>query len=286
MNQMLDFLPFSVKNALSYLNMNLVYELRLRADQAVRVNYGGNYSLLGERGLVSRSQDAIVVQADEIAETVFVAGKYSVYSVEEQLRRGFITAEHGERIGLAGEFVFEKGQALTTKNFTSLCIRVPHEIRGSGEEIFRKCLSDGLKNLLVCSPPGQGKTTILRDLTRILSEKTQKNVLVCDERGEIAVGELGGTVDAYLYADKATAFECGVRAMRPDIIVCDELSALDCKAVQYAVNGGVKVIASAHIERIAGIVAPFLGTFERFAFLSPQVIGRVDGIYDERLRLV
>ncbi len=241
---MLEFLPDNIKEALRHVNLNRVYEIRLRAGRPVTVNYEGKYRCLGAYGLVEKPSAALHPSLTEIGDTVFSAGRFSVYSVEEQIKRGFITGEYGERIGLAGQYVFEKGKALAIRDFTSLCIRVPHEIIGCGREIYRRCLSDRLRSVLVMSPPGIGKTTILRDLSRTLSEITGKNILICDERGEISAGDTGATSDVLLYADKATAFEAGIRAMRPDIMITDELSAADCSAVERAIFGGVKVIAS------------------------------------------
>ena len=281
---MLEVLPEKIKNALKYLNFKEVYELRLRVDKHVRVNYRGRYEFLGEYGIVDSAKNALTVDVDDVSQIVYAAGNFSVYSVEEQLKKGFLTTSSGARIGLAGEFVFDKGQAVTARNFTSLCIRVPHEVDGAGLKIYNACFLDGIKNVLISSPPGQGKTTILRDLCKHISQKTLKNVLVCDERAEIGVRSIGETVDVYTYADKATAFECGIRAMRPDIIVCDELSHNDCLAVRKAIDGGVKVIASAHLSGVSALKEPFLTLFERFVFLSAEKIGEVVGVYDSELR--
>ncbi len=278
--QMLEFLPPSVKDALKKLNISYLYELRIRENKPLTVNYQGKYRYLGEYGLTEHRQKALVCTAEEIADCVFRAGKYSVYSVEEQLKQGFITASQGERIGISGEYVFEKGQPLALRNFTSLCIRVPHDIKGSAKEVFEKCMSRRVQNVLLCSSPGLGKTTILRDLGRILSERTRKNLLICDERGEISAGELGESCDIMRYASKETAFEAGIRAMRPDIILTDELSVKDCAALEKAVAAGVIVVASAHFADISYIKSPFLGLFDRFVVLNEQEIGKIKGIYD------
>lgn len=110
-----------------------------------------------------------------------------------------------------------------------------------------------------------------------------KNILICDERGEISAGDTGATSDVLLYADKATAFEAGIRAMRPDIMITDELSAADCSAVERAIFGGVKVIASAHFSEIFDVKPPFSGLFERYVLLDSKTIGKVKAVYNEKL---
>ena len=207
-----------------------------------------------------------------------------MYSVEEQIKQGFITAENGERIGIAGEYVYERGQPLTIRKYSSVCIRVPHEIIGCATEIYQCCMSDKVKNLLLMSSPGLGKTTLLRDLSRILSEKTNNNILICDERGEISALSVGDSCDVLKYADKATAFEAGIRAMRPDIIVTDELSVRDCAAIQQAIVAGVHVVASAHFSDFSNVDAPFLKLFERFVLLDENTIGKIRVIYDREGR--
>lgn len=283
---MLEFLPQNVKQSLSHLNLKELYEIRLRADKPVRVNYRGVFLYLGAYGVTEYKEKALRCAFSEIADCVYKAGKYSVYSVEEQIKQGFLTASNGERIGLSGEYVFEKGQPLALRNFSSLCIRVPHAVEGCGEEIYKSCMRDRIRSLLIMSPPGLGKTTILRDLSRLISEKTAKNVLICDERGEIAAGCTGDTCDVMKYADKATVFEAGIRAMRPDVIITDELSEQDCIALKKAVNAGVKVVASAHFADISYVKAPFVGIFERFVVLRRENIGEIYRIYDEKCEVV
>lgn len=276
---MLDFLPENVKDGLTRLNLQYLYEIRIRADKPVTVNYEGKYRYLGDYGLTENAEKALVCDSTDITDCVFRAGKYSVYSVEEQIKQGFLTAENGARIGLAGEYVFEKGQPFALRNFTSLCIRVPHEIIGCAQEIYQRCMRDRVRNTVIMSAPGLGKTTLLRDLGRILSEKTRKNILICDERGEISAGEVGKSCDIMKYSDKKTAFEAGVRAMRPDMIITDELSVDDYKAVEKAVCAGITVIASAHFSEISSVKPPLLGLFERYIILDESEIGKIKGVY-------
>ena len=277
--QMLSFLPQSVKDGIRHLNKVKLYEIRLRANKPVSVNYDGRYQFLSIFGLTDKVEHAVICDSNDINDCIFKAGKYSVYSIEEQINKGFITTENGVRIGLAGEYVFEKGQPLTLKNYTSLCIRVPHAVIDCSMEIFNRCLRDKLKSILIVSPPGIGKTTILRDLGRILSLHYLKNILVCDERGEI--GDMGYTCDVLRFCDKETAFEAGIRAMRPDIIITDELSANDCNAVKKAISAGIYVLASAHFNDFSKIKPPFFGLFNYYVVLDENTIGKITKIYDD-----
>ncbi len=277
---MLDFLPDNLKESLKFINLNFVYEIRIRENMPVCINYGGNYRFLGVNGVTERIEKALYCTKEEIESCIFRAGKYSVYSVEEQIKKGFITAENGERIGLAGEYVQEKGQTIAIRNFSSICIRVPHEVIGCGMEIYKRYMYDKVRSILIMSSPGQGKTTILRDLARLISKNTRKNILICDERGEISAGNVGASCDILKYSDKATAFESGIRAMRPDLIITDELSEEDCKAVKKALNAGIEILASAHFSSTKYVKTPFLGLFQRYVLLDEFEIGKINGIYD------
>ena len=277
---MLEFLPQNIKDGIGRLNLGYLYEIRLRAERPVRVNYKGEYYYLSAFGLTSIKEKAIFPSVEDVADCVYKAGEYSVYSVEEEIKQGFLTAKYGERIGISGEYVFEKGHPHALRAFTSLCIRVPHEIKGCAMEVYECCMSDRVRSLLLIAPPGMGKTTILRDLSRIISEKTRKNILICDERGEIAIGDFGETCDVVRYCDKKTAFTAGIRAMRPEIIITDELSAMDVVALENARNAGITVIASAHFSSIELVNEELKGIFEKIILLNANKIGEIQGIYD------
>lgn len=279
---MLEFLPQKLKNALKYVNANYVYELRLRADKPTTINYHGKYLFLMPYGVSDNVQNAICLSKSEIESVVYSAGKFSVYSIEEQIKQGFISAEGGVRIGIAGEYVLEKGQPLTIRNISSLCIRVPHEVIDAGKDIFTRYMSDRIVNVLVASLPGCGKTTILRDLARLISQTDRKNVLICDERGELSFKNVGDTCDILLYADKLMAFEAGIRAMRPDVIITDELSVKDVMVMDKLFGSGVQVIASIHAKEINQLPQNCFDSFDVIVFLKAGAIGEIEYIYEKR----
>ncbi len=272
---MLDFLPPRLQFTLRHVNFNLLYELRVRADKPLFANIGGTFRFLNENGVCGR-RDALCPTKNEVQEIILAASGHSVYAVENQLRQGFITGADGERIGIAGTFVYDGGKVLSVNQITSLCIRIPHAVLGCAEEIYRRCFGEGIRSLLILSSPGEGKTTILRDLCRLVSERTNRNVLVSDERGELSAGELGQTSDIICFADKLTAFTAGIRALRPDIIVTDELLTEDYRAVRRALEGGIAVFASAHLKKFEDVPEKI---FSRYVLLDG--LGQVNKILNE-----
>lgn len=271
-SNMLDFLPDRLAEAVRHINRNKLYELRVRADKPLRANLGGAYCCLGSAG-VCGAANALIPTKEEVEQLVYAACDYSVYAAENQLRQGFVTGKSGERIGIAGTYVYEGGGVLSVRAITSVCIRVPHEIRGCADEIYERCCAGARVSLLLMSPPGKGKTTILRDLSRLVSEKEGANILISDERGEISAGDTGES-DVMRFADKLTAFTAGIRAMRPDLIVTDELLPEDYSAVRRAIQGGIRVFASAHLTRYEDVPEKL---FDRYILLSG--IGKISAIY-------
>lgn len=276
---MLEFLPPRILDAVRHINTDTIYELRVRVDKPLCANVAGKFTYLSARGASVLSSEALIPTAQEVEDIVFAASGYSVYSVAEQLKQGFLTGADGERIGVCGSYVYENGAALSVHAVTSLCIRIPHEIVGCSELIYERCLRDRMRSILLMSPPGEGKTTMLRDLSRLVCERRGLNVLVSDERGELSAGDTGVTSDVVRYADKLTAFTAGIRAMRPDVIVTDELLPEDFAAVKRAIDGGIYVFASAHLRRVSDVQSKL---FDRYILLDG--LGHVGAIYgaDER----
>lgn len=277
----LSFLPAEVQGALSHLNFNFVSEIRLRRGQPVIIGYKGEYEYLGSLGISRGGGDKIL--AGELAPVLNAATNGSVYNYTEQMKNGFITVEHGVRIGIAGEYVTENGAVNAVKCVTSLNIRVPHSVEGCADFICRSLFQNSLQSTLIFSKPGMGKTTVLRDIAKTLSAKKGLNILVFDERNEIAaMDSFGdgfdlGAVDVVRCFNKLGAISSAIRAMKPDVIITDELyGEEDLKAVKYAADCGICVIASSHI-----VDTEILKTFPFENFVRLKTVGGKPEIYDK-----
>ena len=218
-----------------------IRELRIRDNRAAKVNVNGQWYFVGEKALVQRSENALIL--GEVCDGIIKkACNNSVYAYEKMLAKGFFTLEDGVRIGVCG--VVADGRDRVFQKYTSLCFRVPHYVSCVDSEVLQQCRQG---NTLLIGPPASGKTTFLRDLAVKLSQSA--NVLVVDERGELFYdNELlkSSHCDVLKWSDKFYAFESGVRAMSPDFIVCDELSSEDAVPLKQSLASGVKVICSVH----------------------------------------
>lgn len=220
-----------------------------------------------------------IVKAEDIDRVLALASDFSVYAVNDQLVKGYM-ARHGIRIGVAGEGVVEGGNVLTMKHISFLVVRIPHEVKGAADGVKNAVFGEGeARNTLVISPPYGGKTTMLRELARIASEK--RNTLIIDERFEIAAAENGlptldvGDCDVVSGVSKIVAYENTIRAMSPEIIVTDELfRSTEADAVCDIVRSGVKVFASLHGDGTDSITESrvfcrLAEVMELFVVLSP-----------------
>lgn len=278
----LSFLPKRIERALSHLNFNYVTEIRLRRGQPVIIGYYGEYQYLGDSGISPTNLSAIIVE--DIDAVVNAATEGCLYNYTEQMKNGFITVGHGVRIGIAGEYVIQNGNVQAVRCITSLNIRIPHDIVGCADYICKNLFHMSVQSILIFSKPGLGKTTTLRDMVRFINKNFDKNVLVFDERGEISAMDgygngfnLGERVDVIRCNNKLGAISSAIRAMKPDVIITDELyGEEDVAAVRFAYECGICIIASSHIiDRQKLIDMPF----EYFVGLTK--LGGQPEIYDK-----
>lgn len=229
-------------------------ELRLRARMPLTV-----LTDEGELSVTAADRDALV-SCEDIERVVAGVTEYSRYASAEALRQGFLPVRGGFRLGVCGTAVMRDGAVYSLKDFSALALRIVHERIGCGAEVAPR-LFDGAGRFcstLILSPPGGGKTTLLRDLIRCLSlgvaERRALRVAVVDERSEIAVSvggqaqtELGSHTDVLDGCPKALGIPMLLRAMTPQVIAVDEIaSAADVDAVCAAANCGVGLLATIH----------------------------------------
>ena len=285
------------KLASDYLK-DYIYEIRLRVGKPIVVCYKGCYEKITiKEGFKTRF---VVATKDLINHIIMVATKHSLYAYNQEIKQGFITTDSGIRIGICGQVVYDKGEVSTIKNVTSLNIRIAHQVMNCSEQIINLIAQNGkVKNTLIISPPGAGKTTMVRDLVfKLADEKGLQNILVVDERFEIAgVGDysfdLGMGVDVVSGAGKEYAFSNMIKTMNPSVIVTDEISnANDINEICQTARSGVGVIATAHAESLNDIKnKKFFSKlleekiFERIVVLSKRFgVGTVEVVVDENLK--
>ena len=219
---------------------------------------------------------AHAVTDNEFDETVTLVTERSLYALTEKLVNGYLPLRGGLRVGVAGEGVMEGERVKTIKYLTSLVIRIPHQIFG----VSNFLVIDGNfeENIVIVSPPACGKTTLLRDVARRLSN-AGKNVVILDERGEISGAnhgkfslDVGENTDVLFGFPKNVAYVNALRALNPDYIITDELSGeSDVKGVLRAFYGGVRVIATLHgrdESAFFGEFSPLEKVFDRIIVLS------------------
>lgn len=280
-----ELLPVGLKQAierLSFSDTARVSEIRLRSGGFLSVKLECEEMLVTYGGKLSKSSVNAVSTYKSDVEFVFErAFESSVYSFERELKEGFITVHGGNRVGFSSSFVFENGGIKRIADITGVNIRIAKEALCCSSEIFDRLGFNKPISLLVCGPPASGKTTQLRDITRVLGNRF--SVTLIDERGEIACAkngvlqnDVGRFTDVLSGVDKAQGIRRAIRLLSPVFIVTDEIGAMDeLSAFEYAENSGVKIIASTHADSIDGALSKPLikklckrGFFDAAVFLN------------------
>ncbi len=255
---------------------NDVREIRVRVNKPVAIIYGCKSGYLTSDGnLTYNTANAVTVSEQELSQCFEAVCRYSVHSFKREICEGFVVLKGGHRVGLCGTTVIHNGVVENIKNISSLNFRISHQIKGCAEHLCNLTFEQGLKNLLIAGAPMSGKTTLLRDLTRILGNSYKTSVI--DERGEIAAvwngvpqNDIGVNTDVFDGYSKPVGIAAAVRVMSPQIIVCDELGGEDdMKAVKQASYCGVYVVATIHSTDITELVKR-TGTdvFDKIVFIS------------------
>ena len=224
-------------------NQREVEELRLRAGRPPSVRRAG-----GEREL-----ELAAVTAQELREILSRAARYSVHSYAESLKHGYITLAGGHRLGICGTAAEENGQVIGVRGLSSVNLRIARQVTDVAAQIAPWIGEDAPQSVLLLSPPGFGKTTLLREWVRLISDRGY-TVAIADERSEVAAladgvpqFAVGRCTDVLENCSKKQAALMLLKTMSPALLAFDEITAPeDVEAVSLCAHCGTAVIASAH----------------------------------------
>ncbi len=281
MEEILLYFPNELRNILKQHDLQEIEEIRLRNNCPVFLRNGYKEIRINFK-----------VNTDILLEILQKICDNSIYTYQNQICNGYITVKGGHRVGITGNAIIKDGQVINISHIYSLNFRIAKQVFECSNQILKYVLdlkNNNIFNTIIVSPPGRGKTTILRDLVRKLSNGIEEckfegiNIGVVDERGEIAAmykgspqNDIGVRTDVLDNVPKDVGMKMLIRSMNPKVIVADEIGTLDdVKAIQYAIRSGVKCLCTAHGSSIEDVIHnPMLGqlyeinAFERILFIK------------------
>ncbi len=294
-------------NTLKKRELEDLQEIRLRVGKPVIIYMHNTEYYVSEERLVSKKKNRYVASDKDIRETLEFISNYSLYAFEDELRNGYITIDGGHRVGLSGKVIVEHHQVKTIKYISCINIRISHEIKGCSDSIMTYLMEDNqVLHTLIISPPKCGKTTLLRDIIRQLSDGYKEHegvtVGVVDERSElggcyrgIPQNDIGIRTDILDGCPKTEGMLMLIRSMSPRVIAVDEIgSSEDIDAIDFVMNAGSKIICTVHGANIHEVKnKPILeklihkGIIERFIVLeNKNSIGDIKKVYDKQCKLI
>lgn len=283
-------------------------EIRMRVNQPVTVLMDNREWFLKEDGELTLDISGAVCSNEKELEAVLThVCHYSIYAFADEIRQGFMTIPGGHRIGLSGQVILENSEQIRNiKYIRYLNIRIAHEVKGVSDKALPYLYNEGeVLNTLIISPPGCGKTTMLRDLVRSFSNGNTygkgRNVGLVDERSEIAgsflgipQNDIGLRTDVMDACPKSEGMMMLIRSMAPDILAVDELGSIkDVEAMRQAFQCGCRMLATihgfsiedvGHKEYMKSVMKEQL--FDRYMLLGKKKNKCiVKGIYDRERKL-
>lgn len=309
-------LPARIRQAILNLPSEVlmqIEEIRLRLGRPLQILYGGRDQFVTLQGKVTREPEAgHMLTEEDMAQTLNLMSGSSLYALEEELRRGYITMVGGHRVGIAGRILLDgTGNVRGMKEIAAFNIRIARDVQQVADGLGHLLIDSAsyrLHNTLLISPPQCGKTTLLRDLARKISKGTLHpkiaglKVSIVDERSEIAASwrgapqhDLGPRTDVLDACPKAEGMTMMIRSMSPQVLITDEIGrSEDGHALLEAIHAGVTVITTAHGFGMHEVRSrPLLRQlFELGAFTRYLVLSRrhgpctVEGVYDKRGDLI
>ncbi len=287
-------------------NPEHLQEIRLRIGKPLILWLSGKEFFLSARGMLSKHKNlGYIVTEQEVKQTMEYLGEYSLYAYESELRQGFMTIQGGHRVGVTGKTIIENQQVKGIHQISGINIRFAHQVKGCADGVMPFVAENQrVYHTLIISPPRCGKTTMLRDLVRQISDGTENfegcTVGVVDERSEIGgsyqgipQNDLGIRTDLLDCCPKSEGMMMLIRSMSPAVIAVDEVGNYeDINAIETAIHCGCKLLATVHGSSIEEIKKkPLLErlikehTFERYIILRKEqtdTVGNVWEIFDER----
>ena len=272
-------------------------EIRFRVNQPIRVKKGNLEYEIGKKKDVFYK-----VTAEDIRNLVNYLCQYSLYAYETEISQGYFTIQGGHRVGVTGQVILSKGEIRNMKYISSVNIRIAHEVLGAADKIIPYLYERGeLYNTMILSAPGCGKTTLLRDLVRQISNGnrygTGRNVGVVDERSEIGgayqgipQNDVGTRTDLLDACPKIYGMMMLVRAMTPYVIAVDEIgSKEDMQALQEVLQCGCRLLVTVHASSLQELHnkewfdrVMKKRLFQRYIVLEEKrKVGEISGIYDQ-----
>ncbi|MFC7783379.1 stage III sporulation protein AA [Rossellomorea sp. GCM10028870] len=252
MQEVLALLPSTISDKVLSLPQDLIdriEEIRVRTNRVLEVTARGKPYFL-----------SYTVTEEDSEQLINKLSRHSFYTLEEELKRGYITIEGGHRVGLAGKVILEGGVVKGIRNLSSFNIRIARQKLGIAQSIFPYVYDNGWKHTMIIGSPQTGKTTLLRDLARMISTGVPEKKIppfkvgIVDERSEIAgcvngIPQLlfGPRVDVLDACPKAEGMMMLIRSMSPDVLIVDEIGRIeDGQAIQEAVNAGITLVMTTH----------------------------------------